>query len=842
MPNVKVDDEMLVERSPKGTQHERTCSGDCQDHGCHDHDDCIDDDCIVDDCGPSKPTSSLSHGMTCTCRVCQAVYHPTDENNLFHIASWKVTGLDCPSCSAELERAVVELPEVDSAVLNYGAALLRVAWAEGVDVAVATSTVLDTVRKMGYDVVVEEQAKQSKRTLLTKHSISLWGSGIFTIAALVVDVAGLSDVGADALAIVGVVFGLIVLLPKALRSLRRKTVDMNVLMLIAVTGAIALGSFDEAAMVIFLDALGDWLEDASMRRNRESIRELMTLSPETARVRRGDEVVELPLSEVVVGDVAIIRPGDRIPLDGVVRRGAASVDEAPITGEPIPAYKDTGANLYAGSLSTDGMIEMEITALVADSTLMRIIHLVEEAQATRAPYETFVDRFAKYYTPAVVCIAILVAVIPTLISMFTPLYLGSFHTFAYYAICLLVISCPCALVISTPVSIVSAITRAARDGVLVKGGAFLELGARVDTVAFDKTGTLTRGKPAVTGVEVLEGFSRTDVLRMAAALEGASTHPLARAVVAAARSDGPEAMTTVLPEPTRVVEVAGQGIQGTVEGHACIVGKPEFARGFLSDASRPSVVEAPADAFSHALSLADASAATALCVVIDGDAAGVIMVADEVRAETPAIIAQLKRVGIENTVMLTGDNATTAATVAKAAGVSAYHAALLPQDKTTILNGLKHKGAAVVMVGDGINDTPALAAADIGIAMGAAGSDSALEVADVALLADDLTALPSFLALSKRTMRVIHQNVALALGFKVGIGGLAFVALSMGLPALALAVFADTGVAVIVILNGMRLLRPVGKRVHATVAIDAAAPGGSSSSDSKRIRDDTTAI
>ena len=585
------------------------------------------------------------------------------------------------------------------------------------------------------------------------------------------------------------------------------TLDINALMTIAAVGALLIGEYAEGAAVVFLFALGNALEGYTMERARRSIRALMRLAPETALVRRGELERELPVEQVAIGEVIIIRPGDRIPLDGVVVAGRSAVDQAPITGESMPVEKEAGSELFAGSINGEGALEARVTRPAQASTLARMIQLVEEAQARKAPAQRFIDAFARRYTPAVLILAALVATLP-------PLAFGEWAPWLYRALVLLVIACPCALVISTPVSIVSAISAAARNGVLFKGGAALEAAGGLRAIAFDKTGTLTVGRPMVTDVIAFEandlraGDTKTqpdrstpsgppdlpashpaaadELLALAAAVERRSTHPLARAIVAAAEARG-----LAIPPADEFRSWSGRGATARVAGRQVTIGNRSL---FASDALPPSL-EAQLAALEQA-------GRTVMLVGCDGVPRGIIAAADAARAEGRATIESLKQMGIAHIAMLTGDTARAAAPIATHVGVNDARAGLLPQAKLDAIDQLIAQHRNVGMVGDGINDAPALARATVGVAMGAAGSDVALETADIALMADDLRKLPFAIGLSRSARRVIKQNIAFALAVKA----LFLVASLAGVATLWMAVFADTGAAVIVIANGMRLL------------------------------------
>jgi Cd2+/Zn2+-exporting ATPase len=615
------------------------------------------------------------------------------------------------------------------------------------------------------------------------HTASVWASGVLLVAGWSLDflTAPWAKTLAAALWIAAVPIGGVFVARRALASIRARTLDMSVLMSLAVIGAMVIGAFEEAAAVVVLFSLGQLLEARALERTRRSIRDLMQLAPARARVRRAGKDLEIDLAEALVGDTLLVKPGERIALDGTVRRGASAVDEAAITGESVPAEKERGSAVYAGTLNASGLLEIEVTSLSADSTLSRIIYLVEEAQAQRAPSQRLVDRFTRWYTPTAVALALAIAVVPPLVG------LGTWATWFYRALVVLVVSCPCALVISTPVAIVSAITRATRDGVLVKGGAFLEVAPTIRVVAFDKTGTLTCGRPEVTDVVPLGEGDATAVLKLAAALEVGSTHPLAEAVLRA------EGGVNGLEHLEEFEDLAGRGVRAKIGDDVYSIGSPALAA--TDGALTP-------DASGKIAGLEEAGK-TVLVLSREGRAIGLIGVADDIRPESREIVERLRHAGIAHVVMLTGDNERTAAAVAAHAGLTEFRARLLPEDKVDALAELRELYGPVAMVGDGVNDAPALAAADLGIAMGAAGSDTALETADIALLAPDLRALPAFFDLGRRTVSNIKANVVFSIVTKAAVLLLA----AFGMATLWMAVFADMGVSLLVTANGLRLLR-----------------------------------
>ncbi len=564
---------------------------------------------------------------------------------------------------------------------------------------------------------------------------------------------------------------------KGFVALRTLTLNINLLMTIAVVGAIAIGQWPEAAMVTFLFAIAELIESRSVDRARDAIRALMALSPDKARVRRGDAWVEVAAASVRPGETMQVLPGDRVALDGTIRTGTTSIDQAPITGESVPVDKAPGDQVFAGTINQHGAIEVEVTAGQSDTTLARIGRTIREAQSQKAPTERFVDRFARYYTPVVVLFAIGVAALPPLVAD------EAFRPWLYKALVLLVIACPCALVISTPVTIVSALAAAARRGILVKGGVHLEQARNLRVLALDKTGTLTEGKPSLVDVVPLGGVPRDELLQTAASLEATSTHPIAQAVVRG--WDKP-----LLPVE-RSTNIVGKGLEGVVAGRAVTIGSHRLAeeRGVCG----PHVEKE--------LERLEAEGKSVMIVWADSKVLGVLAVADTVRETSIAAVKSLHGQGIR-LAMLTGDNPRTGAAVAKTVGIDQVEANLLPEDKLTAIDRLAKDGP-VGMVGDGVNDAPALARATIGFAMGAAGTDTALETADVALMKDDLRRIPELVDLSHRTRRTLVINISLAIGIKAVFFGLAL----FDRATLWMAVFADMGASLLVAANGLSLLR-----------------------------------
>lgn len=588
---------------------------------------------------------------------------------------------------------------------------------------------------------------------------------------------------ARALYSVALLAGVWTVLPKAWFALRRLRPDMNLLMTVAVLGAIGIGEWFEAATVAFLFALSLALESWSVGRARRAVAALMDLAPQLARIRRpdgGEE--EVPAEQVEVGTVFVVKPGERLPLDGRVVAGASAVNQAPITGESIPVDKAADSEVFAGTINGDGALEVRATKRAEESTLAHIIRMVEEAQSRRAPSEQWVDRFARVYTPAVMALALAVLVLP-------PLFLGgAWDTWIYRALVLLVIACPCALVISTPVSIVAALTAAARHGVLVKGGLFVEIPARLRAVALDKTGTLTWGRPAVIEVVPLAGLDERELLLRVGALEARSEHPLARAILAYAKERGLDIHPA---EDFQILQ--GKGATGRFDGLEYWLGSHRYLE--ERGQETPEIHER--------LEAMSKAGRTAVVVGTAEHVCGLIAVADEVRPESKGAVAALHAAGIEAIVMLTGDNRGTAEAVGRATGIDQVRAELLPAEKVAALDELVARYGQVAMIGDGVNDAPAMARATISVAMGVAGSDAAIETADVALMADDLAKLPWLIRHSRRTLRVVLQNISFSLAVKA-----VFVILTFaGFASLWAAIAADMGASLLVIFNGLRLLR-----------------------------------
>jgi len=718
--------------------------------------------------------------------------------------TYRIRGLDCAEEAGALKAAVGRIPGVENLEINLLKGTMRVTCTDAGPSDVEIRRAVETTGlKVEADGPSPGGPPALMNTIWSRHGRGLMcaASGVFTLLGFLAH--GFSHGGilhaltaggelerheypplTVALFAAAVVCGGWFVGPKAWAALRRRRPDMNLLMTVAVLGAAAIGEWFEAAAVAFLFSLSLVLESWSVSRARRAIESLLTLTPPKARyIRGGDgEIVEGAVEDVPVGSTVLVRPGERVPLDGFVVKGETALNQAPITGESLPVSKTVGDEVFAGTINETGAFEFRAAKSAGDTTLARIIRMVEEAQARRAPAEQWVDRFAFYYTPAMMFFALGVALLPPLMTG------GHWGKWFYEALVILVIACPCALVISTPVAIVAGLTRAARAGVLIKGGAFLEAAARIRVVALDKTGTLTHGRPEVQRIVPLDQHTEQELLATAAGLEGESEHPLARAILRRARKEG------VSPAKVeRFQAVKGKGAEGWIGGRRFWIGSHRFAHENIHES---------ADAHRKAEALEDAGHS----VVAIGNAehvCGLVSVADTLRPEARQAVLGMRAAGVRRIVMLTGDNEGTAKAVADEVGVDEFRAELLPEDKLDIVQELARSDGHVAVVGDGINDAPALAAATVGIAMGAAGTDAAIETADVALMSDDISKVPWLFKHGRRTMSIIRQNVIFALSIKAVF---LFLALA-GVATLWMAIAADMGASLLVIFNALRLLR-----------------------------------
>ncbi|MDQ3238703.1 MAG: cation-translocating P-type ATPase [Actinomycetota bacterium] len=688
----------------------------------------------------------------------------------------RVEGMDCASCATTIEKRVAALPGMRRAVINFATGRLDAEHDPGL----AVDEIEDAVRNAGYGVSHAGETEQTPfwrapRTLLTA------ASALLLVVGLALSLTSGPDLARIGVYTAAIVVGGFRIFRFALAGLRARHLDMNVLMSAATIGAAGIGQWAEAASVVVLFSAGNALQVYAVDRTRGAVGALARLAPEEVLVNRGGSEMVVPSDEVGVGEVVVVRPGERLAVDGEVVEGASAVNEAPVTGESLPVEKGPGDAVYSGSLNGSGGMLVRTAKRASDSTLQRISRLVEEAQATKAPAEQFVDRFSRIYTPVVVAVAISLAVVPPLLG-------GTFGEWFYRALALLIIACPCALVISTPVTVVSGIGAASRRGILVKGGAALEAAGRLKALAFDKTGTLTEGRPVVSRVVALNGESGDEVLKLAAALERRSEHPLAHAILTAAEVRSLDD----LPSVTGFRSVAGRGAEGDIRSRRYVIGSPRlFAE-----------KEIPLDRAEKALEEVERAGETPVLLGGEGHILAVFGLMDAVRPDARRTLETLRDTGVTELVMLTGDAEAPARRIAGELGIG-YRAGLLPEGKVEAVRGLVREHGAAGMVGDGVNDAPALAVSSVGFAMGAAGTDVALETADVALMQDDLTKLAEAITLSRAAERIIRQNVVVSIAIK----GIFVLLAPFGLVALWLAVLADMGTSIAVTLNGLRLFR-----------------------------------
>jgi Cd2+/Zn2+-exporting ATPase len=716
-----------------------------------------------------------------------------------------ITGMDCADCANTVRKGVAKLEGVDECELNFHTETLHV-------FGKATSQqIISRVKELGYNVREPQEGKEQTNESPTVNFLQyLWNRSDTKLALLAsllvlpglvfhellprlgIDHPLIATASVAAMALAGYPIAL-----NGWRALKiNHQITINALMSIAAIGAVFIGAYTEAGVVMVLFAIGEALEGFTSDRARQSIRGLMNIAPNTATLleKHDDHQHEkdVHVRDLKVGDLIVVKPGKRIPMDGRVISGSSAVNQAPITGEARFIQKDSGDDVFASSINGEGALEIEVTHLAEDNTISRLIKMVEEAQEKKAPAQRFVDAFASYYTPVVVVLAALVAIIPPL--FFGQAFLGGQSGWLYRGLTLLVVACPCALVISTPVSIISAISNAAQSGVLFKGGIHMETLARTRAIAFDKTGTLTKGQPSVVNIQSVDCTNPgnlcddcNDLLALASAIEGRSEHPIAQAVTHEARHRG---LSFQYPSAENVTVLTGRGVTGTVGSHAVVIGSHPYFDEFV-----------PHDGYCETVAHADASGLTTMMVSSDRQYKGFITISDTVRETSRDTINELKKMGIQDLVMLTGDNEMTAKAIADNVGVTDFRANCLPQDKVTEIEHLRESTGGVVMVGDGINDTPALAAASVGVAMGS--TAQAMETADITLMGDSLRQLPFAIRLSRATMRTIRANVAVSIGIKI-----VFLFLVLfGMGSMWLAVLADMGTSLLVTLNGVRLLK-----------------------------------
>ncbi|MFP7477491.1 heavy metal translocating P-type ATPase [Terribacillus saccharophilus] len=686
-----------------------------------------------------------------------------------------VGGMDCGACAKTIENHLRTIPEVERVEVNFSTGKMNIEHTSDKEM------IIREVKKAGYTASLATKRNRQDAGA-TKESIdfgtlSVLFSGLLLAAGYGITFLNAPSLISTLLYAAGMFISGCKPVKSAYYAVKSRSLDMNVLMSVAAIGAAIIGEWLEGALVVWLFSLGAALQTKSVNRTRNSIKELVDLAPPEAWVKRGNDVSKVPVEDVTLAEIIVVRPGDRIPLDGEIVKGESSVNQASITGESIPVDKTVADWVFAGTVNEHGTLEIQVTKLVENTIIAKIIEMVEEAQSKQAPTQAFIDKFAGIYTPIVFVIALLVMVAPPLLNF------GTWGEWFYRGLELLVIACPCALVISTPVAIVSAIGNAAKNGVLIKGGTFLEKAGKINAIAFDKTGTITEGKPKVTDVEVFAG-DRISLLQIAKTLEAYSNHPIAKSIVNYADREQISILTG-----ENFQSIAGKGVRATIDGINYYAGNRNLFEE-LNVTNIPGAIEQLQE-----------QAKTIVIIGNDTEIVGVICVEDTIRHTTIKAIDQLKTAGMKEMVMLTGDNDKTAALMAEKSKLTRYFANLLPEDKVSYIKQLQQEGHQTAMVGDGINDAPALATADIGIAMGGAGTDTAIETADVVLMADNLEKLPFTMKLSKKALNIIKQNIWFSILIKV----VALVLILPGWLTLWIAVLSDTGAALLVILNSLRL-------------------------------------
>ncbi|EAC6978974.1 cadmium-translocating P-type ATPase, partial [Listeria monocytogenes] len=674
-----------------------------------------------------------------------------------------------------------QLPGVTSATVNFGASRISV---EG-------QTTIEELEEAGAfenliirDDQENDEQVRSKESFIKRNIALIISLGFILVAVISQLSLGEDHLLTKALYILAIIIGGFDLFKEGFSDLIKLDFSMESLMTIAIIGAAFIGEWAEGSIVVILFAISEALERFSMDKARQSIRSLMDIAPKEALIRRNNVEQLVSVDKIDIDDIMIIKPGQKIAMDGLVINGHSSVNQAAITGESVPVEKQLDDEVFAGTLNEEGVLEVKVTKKVTDTTIAKIIHLVEEAQGERAPAQAFVDKFAKYYTPFIIIMALLIVVVP-------PLFFGGdWNKWLYQGLSILVVGCPCSLVISTPVSIVSAIGNAAKNGVLVKGGVYLEEIGHLRAIAFDKTGTLTKGKPVVT--DFIATSSETDInyLSIISSLESLSQHPLASAILNEADKTNVDYKSIQIED---FQSITGKGLTGIHQNIRYYIGSPKL---FSASVIEETAVKVQYRQFQE-------QGKTAMYFGTDEQILGVIAVADEVRDSSAAVISELHKLSIEHTIMLTGDNTKTAESIGKQLGVTEIKGDLMPQEKLDSIKALRTTYNKVAMVGDGINDAPALAASTVGIAMGGAGTDTALETADVALMGDDLQKLPFIVRLSRQTLKVIKQNITFSLGIKL----LALLLVIPGWLTLWIAIVADMGATLLVTLNGLRLMK-----------------------------------
>jgi len=696
--------------------------------------------------------------------------------------TYRLQGLSCTNCAAKFEKNIRDIQTVNEVQLNFGASKITI-YGEATVEQLEAAGAFDGIK------VIPERQKRNEEPKIPFWQKKENRNTMVSLFFLLLGYISVYRYGEEYFPTI-LLFGISILVggyplfKVGIRNLFKLEFDMKTLMTVAIIGAAIIGEWGEGAVVVFLFALSEALEGYSMDKARESIRSLLDIAPKKAIVRRGAQELELDVEDILINDILLIKPGQKIAMDGEVVRGQSSINQSTITGESIPVLKVVGDEVFAGTLNEEGALEVRVTKRVEDTTIAKIIHLVEEAQAERAPTQAFIDKFAKYYTPSIMVIALLIVLIP-------PLFLGGdWSEWIYRGLAVLVVGCPCALVISTPVAIVTAIGNAAKMGVLIKGGIHLEEAGRLNVIAFDKTGTLTKGTPEVTDILTFNNIEEKEILGISMAIEKFSQHPLASAVIRKAELQG-ISQADYLAEDFQ--SITGKGATASIQNETYYIGSPSLFDELM--------LLSPA--INEQVSALQTQGKTVMLVGTGEHIIGLIAVADQVRESSKRVLEQLESIGIRKTIMLTGDNEATGQAIGKLVGINEVKAELLPQEKLEAIKSLREQYGKVAMVGDGVNDAPALAAATVGIAMGGAGTDTALETADIALMADDLEKLPYTIKLSRKALAIIKQNILLALGLKI----LALLLIIPGLLTLWMAILADMGATLIVIINSLRLLK-----------------------------------
>ncbi len=697
--------------------------------------------------------------------------------------SYRVKGFSCANCAKTFENNVKDLPGVTDAKVNFGASKITVNGEASIE-ALEKAGAFEGLKLSADGVKKQNQSNEPLENLpwYQQYETELFGL-VFLVLGIVSSVMSGQNHLMTAILILAssVVLGF-QLFKSGLKNLTRLTFDMRTLMTVAVFGGVLIGEWLEVGIVVMLFRVSELLESYSMDRARQSIASLVNMAPTQAQIRHasGDEMVEV--DEIQIGDIMVVKPGEKLAMDGIVMEGSSLINQAAITGESMPEEKAPGDDVYAGTLNTDALLLVQVTKRIEDTTLQKIIHLVEEAQGEKAPAERFIDAFAKVYTPIIMLISVLVMSVPPLI------FNQDVSTWFYQGLAILIVGCPCALVVSTPISVVSAIGNAAKRGVLIKGGIHLETLGRINAIAFDKTGTLTKGEPFVTEAVMMDGVSETDVFRIVFSLEKDTTHPLAKALTLKAQT----VIDPITAFPLNgITSMPGRGIKGEDEGVTYTVESPKR---LISDLS-PSV--------SEQIQALESKGQTVVIVTKDEQILAYMAIADEVHENARETLRQLHDLGVKQTVMLTGDNHRAAIDIGNRLGIDDVMSELLPEDKLTVIEDLTTAYQHVAMVGDGVNDAPAMAKASVGIAMGAKGTDTALETADMALMADDLTLLPFAVRLSRKSLRIIKANVTFSLLIKL----IALLLVIPGWLTLWIAIVSDIGATLLVSLNSMRLMK-----------------------------------